>query len=123
MIRARESSPPRERGQLPGIWRRIGAGLALLLRDPHLCLMAAEAATSNLFDTPIGTLLILYAVRDLGLSPALYGGIIALGSFGVLFGALLAHWRSRRLPLGRRSWPRIRWSAPRRCSCRWPRVP
>ncbi len=101
MIRARESSPPRERGQLRGIWRRIGAGLALLLRDPHLRPMAAEAATSNLFGTAIGTLLILYAVRDLGLSPALYGGIIALGSFGALFGALLAHWCSRRLRLGR----------------------
>ena len=101
MIRTRESPPPREQGRLRGIWRRIGAGLGLLLRDPHLRPLAGEAATSNLFGTAIGTLLILYAVRDLGLSPALYGGIIALGSFGALFGALLAHWCSRRLRLGR----------------------
>ena len=52
--------------------------------------LAATAATGNFFASMIAAVYVLYAVRELGLSPALIGAISAVGSIGGLAGALLS---------------------------------
>ncbi len=97
-IRAREPARPR----LPG--RRLTAemreGLAALWGNPLLRLLVTASGGANLFFAIQGALRVLYAERDLGLSPALLGAVLAAGSAGGLLGALPAASTARRFGTG-----------------------
>jgi MFS family permease len=99
-IRAGEIAPAASPGRQQGVWREIRRGLRFVFGEPRLRAMAGEAATSNFFGTAIETVLILYAIRELGMQPAVFGVTIAAGSVGALLGALLAEWGSQRFGLG-----------------------
>jgi len=58
--------------------------------DPRLVAIGGATATINFWRTTWSALLVLYAVRDLGMSPAAVGVTYALGSVGGLLGAQLA---------------------------------
>jgi predicted MFS family arabinose efflux permease len=59
-----------------------------------------RTATASLFLGFGGSLYILFAIRELGLSAALLSAIIAVGGAGGLFGALVAERLARRYGLG-----------------------
>ena len=86
--------------QRHSIWREIGAGLGLIVRDPRLRGLAGEAMTYNLWSTGLTTLLLLYATRELGLSAGLFGLMLTLGGVGALLGAALAAPLAARLGFG-----------------------
>ncbi|MGO8949987.1 MAG: MFS transporter [Ktedonobacterales bacterium] len=83
------------------LWREIAEGFRMTFGDPRLRAFAGEAATYNLFWQIIATLFVLYAVRDLHMTPVLIGAVIAAGSAGGLLGALVTNWLAQRAGVGR----------------------
>jgi len=79
---------------------QIREGLALVLRDSRLRSIAACTATSNLFSSLVGAVLVLYAVDTLKMTPFLLGVMFALGSIGSLLAAVTASRLSRLVGVG-----------------------
>jgi len=84
-----------------GLLRRAREGMSLVLRDAYLRAALACATTINLFNLMAGALVVLYASRQLGLSPGLIGLALGVGASGGLVGTVLAGPLSRRIGLGR----------------------
>jgi MFS family permease len=89
LMRHRE---PRRTAAAPrrALLREISEGLSFLIRDPYLRVFAVFGAASNLALLGYQTLLIVFLVRDLDVSPGAAGGIIAAMSAGGLLGAVMA---------------------------------
>jgi MFS family permease len=96
-IRDQEPLPTRSRGR-PS--RDIAAGFRFMLGNPLLRAFAGEAATYNFWWLVLLTVLPLYVLRDLGMSSATLGVLLALGSAGALFGAAITEQVASRLGLG-----------------------
>jgi MFS family permease len=75
-------------------------GLRYVLGHRYLRNIAAATATFNLFGSFIGAILLLYAVRVVGLSPQLIGLAFTLGNIGPLAGAFFARRISARFGVG-----------------------
>ena len=81
--------------------RRAAGGMRYLLRHPYLRSSLGCAATINLFNF-IGTaLLVLFATRNLGLSPGVIGIAFGIGAAGGLLGATFAARIASRIGVGR----------------------
>ena len=65
-------------------------GLRYVLRHPYVRGMAASVAIFNFFGNVGGSILLVYAVRELDLSATTIGLVLALGNIGFLAGALVA---------------------------------
>jgi MFS family permease len=76
-------------------------GLRYVVRHPLLRSIAACTSISNLFSSMNAGILVLFAVRTLGLSPAAIGLALAVGNVGFLAGAVAADRIAGRLGLGR----------------------
>lgn len=76
---------------------RIREGVDYLWHDKLLRLFTLLGGLSNFGLTGYGALLVLFLVRDLHLSPAAVGLVMALGSVGGLLGATVATRLSKRL--------------------------
>jgi hypothetical protein len=87
-IRTREAA--RERAADRNMRREILEGLRYLLGDPRWRSLAAYVATFNFGTGMTGPLLLVYAVRRQGLSPAELGLVFMLGNVGWLLGAVVA---------------------------------
>jgi len=87
---------PEISGEKPNFWREVKEGLAVIRENPVLMALALRSVGANFCYGIIGTLYTIYAIRDLGLTPLLFGLTVAMGGIGNLFGALL----SDRLKLG-----------------------
>ena len=102
---ARADVPP-EPSAGRSLRREIAAGWRVIGADPVLRAIAVGQAGRAFFGNFFGALYALYAIRDLGLSPAMLGIVISAGGISALAGALLAPWLTRRLGLGRAlTWP------------------
>jgi MFS family permease len=73
-----------------GMRREIASGLRYVLGHRYLRAIAATTAISNLFGTMALSIYLLYAVRELNLSPQVIGIVFGLGNIGALVGALVA---------------------------------
>lgn len=80
------AAPPRQRR----FWREIGDGLGLVWNDILLRALAGWSGSFNFFGQLIGTLLVLYATRDLGLAPATLGAIFMVMGLSGITGSVLA---------------------------------
>ncbi len=91
----------REAGQAPAVQapaarrgarmlREIREGLAFVVRHPYMRPSMISIAVQNLFTSMIFAILLLFAVRELGMTPAQAGFAFSLGNVGTLLGALLA---------------------------------
>jgi MFS family permease len=78
----------------------IREGLAVVLRNPMLRLIAATTMTSNLFSSAGFATLMLLLTRDLRLDAVQIGIGFAIANVGSLAGAMLANRVSRRLGIG-----------------------
>jgi MFS family permease len=99
----RRKEPPVVRPQEqahPSMKREIREGLSYVLRHRMLLPIALTTATSNLFTTMAQAILILFAVRQLGLSAGVIGVIFAVGNVGFLIGAFVAQPIARRFGVG-----------------------
>jgi Na+/melibiose symporter-like transporter len=72
-------------------------GLHIVWRDPSLRALVACSTTIRLAGGAFGALYMLFAVRDLGLSPTAAGVIAGCGGLGSLAGSMLAEPALRRL--------------------------
>ncbi|SHL01089.1 MFS transporter [Actinacidiphila paucisporea] len=77
--------PAAERGK-----GQLTAGLRFLARSPLLWPMLACVATISFFTFAFSTLVVLYAVGELGLSAGTLGAVIGAGAFGSLLGAVVS---------------------------------
>jgi MFS family permease len=78
----------------------IAAGLWYVHGDPLLRAIAACTASANLFGNIGSSVLLLYAVGRLGLTPGAIGIIFALGNVGALLGAISGRKIARTLGVG-----------------------
>jgi predicted MFS family arabinose efflux permease len=88
LIRTPEPQP--ERGPQPHLGREIAEGLRAAWRDPILRVLAQRTATASFFLGFGSALYMVFAIRELGLSPALLGAIISVGGATSLAGAFAA---------------------------------
>ena len=105
LIRRREPAPDphvdehgRRRGNLLS---EVRDGLRYVLGSPYLRAIAACTGTANFFSNIAFATLIVYAVRDLGLSAVEIGIVFGLGNIGAIIGAFTADRFRRALGLGR----------------------
>ena len=103
LIRRPEPPPgphDREAVPRPGMRREIAEGLRYVLGHPYLRFIAACTATLNLFGTTSGAVLLVYLVREMGMTADAIGLAFSIGATGALLGALLANRISGRLGVG-----------------------
>ena len=89
-------APASRRRLVPELWE----GLRYLVGHPYWRAIAATTGTANFFNTLGFSIVLVYAVRRLHLSPELIGLVLALGSLGGLGGALVVGRLARRLGVG-----------------------
>jgi MFS family permease len=104
LIRREEPTPDRhvdDQGRpRESLRAEVMAGLRYVLGNPHLRGIALATGTSNLFDQIVFSIFLVYAVRDLGLSPGEIGVILGLGNIGAIVGAVTADRFARLVGLG-----------------------
>jgi MFS family permease len=107
-IRKQEVLPEREEGApRTSMLKEAREGLGYVLGNPYLRAISTCTATFNFFGNLSWAILIVYAVRELHLSPALIGLIFSLASIGPLLAAFATNRISARIGVGRT----ILWSA------------
>ncbi len=101
-IRKPEPQPEVERadGAKPGFGSEVKEGLAFVFGNPNLRAQACCTATSNFFFDVSFSILIVFAVRELGLSPGVIGIVFSIGAAGSLAGAVVARRISNRFGIG-----------------------
>jgi MFS family permease len=98
-----------QRGQL---WPELREGLAYVLGHPYLRPLTLVTGAWNLFASVGFAIILVYAVRTLGLSPGVVGLLITAGSIGSIVGALTAGRVLARFGLGpTMAWPGLAASA------------
>lgn len=105
LIRRREAPPPpaKDGANLGGLVRDIRAGLHFVWRHPLIRPIAFATGTANFFYLfgMTGAVLALYAIRELGLTPALLGLVLVFGNVGAILGSLVADRVLARFRFGR----------------------
>ena len=82
------------------MWTELKEGLRFVLGNPNLRAQAGCTATSNLFSSVAFAIILVFAVRELDLSPGLIGVVFSAGAAGSLAAALTATRISRRFGIG-----------------------
>ena len=102
-IRRDEPAPePRlnEHGERPSMRSEITEGLRYVGGHRLLRSIAATTGLSNFFNNILYSILILYLVRELSVTPQLLGLAFSLGAVGFLVGALIANRLATRFGVG-----------------------
>jgi len=87
-------------GQRPSLWTDLKEGLRFVLGNPNLRAQAGCTATSNLFSMIAFSIILVFAVRELGLSPGAIGLVLSVAGAGSLVAAFTATRISRRFGIG-----------------------
>lgn len=95
-IQAQETLQPSNRS----VWHDLREGLAVVLGDSRLRMIAGSTATSNLFSNALFPVTFLYLAKTLGFGPLLFGFIGAVGATGLLAGILVSSKIMPRIGLG-----------------------
>jgi MFS family permease len=98
-IRTPEPAPQPEPHE--NVWAEASAGLRFLNGQPILRAIASWSVFANFFHSMVGPLYVLYTIRELRLSPAQLGVVIAMGGIGSLMGSGLAPRIGQALGVGR----------------------
>lgn len=96
----RDEEVPAPRDKRRPLWTEIVEGLAFVWNQRLLRSIAACTALTNFFASLLFTMLPLLVLRDLEISPALYGIALSVGAVGGLIGAVLAAPASERIGEG-----------------------
>jgi MFS family permease len=106
LLRTPESSPARPDTR-PTFWADVAEGFHIVWRHPVLRTMAVSLCVFNFFYHVLGTVYVLYIIRELSIAPATLGLIYTVGSIGFPIGAALAGRAAYRFGVG----PTIVWGA------------
>jgi predicted MFS family arabinose efflux permease len=93
-IRKREAVAPPPAA--PALLSDVRVGIHVVWRDPAVRALFVASATMTLFGSFMAALYTLFALRELGLSPAELGVTIGCGGIGALVGAAFAGRAARR---------------------------
>jgi MFS family permease len=102
-IRKPEETPVRESaadGSKPSLWTELKEGLRFVLDNPNLRAQAGCTATSNLFSSLAFAIILVFFVRELGLSAGVIGIVFSVGAAGSLLAAFTARRVSGRFGIG-----------------------
>ena len=88
-------------GPKPSMRSEIAVGLRYVTGHPWLRSIAASTGISNLCGSISGAILVLYLVRERGLTAEVIGFTFSVASFGVLFAALATNAITARVGVGR----------------------
>lgn len=88
LVRTRDHEQPRDPTDHAPILHEIGEGLRWVFGNHFLRRIVSTTGVSNFFNTISFTMLPIFILRELGLSPASMGVIFALGAVGGLLGAI-----------------------------------
>ncbi|MBC3763236.1 MFS transporter [Quadrisphaera oryzae] len=80
--------PPPDRSARRSLRAEVAEGLSFVVHQPLLRRIVATTSLSNLGGSASSALLVLYAVRQLGLSEGQVGTALGIGAAGALLGAL-----------------------------------
>ena len=97
-IRAEEPLPPAEDGST--FWSRTKEGFAFIFHHPLIRAMVLCVTVINFFNLMFTAIYVLYASRELGLSPGVIGLVFGVGALGGVAGALLSPAAARRMGIG-----------------------
>ena len=104
LIRRHEPSPAGEAagadGPRPGLRAEMTEGLRYVVTHRHLRSIAACTASSNFFSNMGFAVLMVFALRELGMSVAAVGIAFSIGSLGALLGAFGSSRVAARLGVG-----------------------
>lgn len=92
--------PPIDRPASHGVRRDIEAGLRALLSHRLLRPIVLGSIVDSIFVKAIAAIFVLYATRQLAISPLVLGAILAAGGVGAIPGALLSAPAARRFGVG-----------------------
>jgi MFS family permease len=98
--RIRSQEPPIEEDGRESVLRSLRTGFAFVLRDEYIRPQLLCVATINLFNFVFHAIFVLYATRELGVSPGLLGLVLGAGAVGGIAGALVAVRLERLVGLG-----------------------
>jgi MFS family permease len=98
-IRKQEEPPPREDRQPLRV--ELSEGLRYVFGHPYQRGMIGSTALANFFGQVVFSILIVYAVRELGLTAGTIGLVISIGSLGTFGAAFTARRIGDRLGVGR----------------------
>jgi MFS family permease len=99
----RHEEPPAPRsanGEKTSLWTELKEGLRYVLGNPNLRAQAGCTASSNFFSNVSFAIIIVFLVRELGLSAGVIGLTLSLGSVGSLIAAFTATRISSRFGIG-----------------------
>ena len=99
-VRRREAAPASPAMERPSMRAEIAQGLRFVIRHPLLRPYMLFVATGNFFMTLLSSIFLVFAVRELDLTPGTIGLILSLGNIGSLIGALSATRVARKLGIG-----------------------
>ncbi|MBW3668237.1 MAG: MFS transporter [Actinobacteria bacterium] len=101
-IRTQEAPPAAADDAVATTMRRsIGEGVRYVMGHPLLKRVAICTGVFNLFSAIGMAVFLLYAVRELGIDPAVIGLVFSIGSVGFVVGATLTRRITRHLGVGR----------------------
>jgi MFS family permease len=92
-----EPAPATERQDMR---REIAEGLRVILHNPILRATTANAVMASMFGNIIGATYGLFVLRELNLSPFVFGLVVASGALGGLAGAMLSERTARLFGVG-----------------------
>jgi MFS family permease len=84
----------------PSLWAELKEGLRFVLGNPNLRAQAGCTGTSNFFSNVALAIVVVFLVRELGLSPGVIGLVFSIGSIGSLLAAFTSNRISRRFGIG-----------------------
>ena len=98
-IRTAEAEPLQVR-ERRSVWRESIEGLGVIRKNAVLRALAISAALFNFFGNFIGTLYVLYVVREVGGSPLIVGLLVAAGGVSALVGTVVAQRVIQKMGMG-----------------------
>ena len=100
LARMQVDEPAPERHGSAGVFREIGQGVGVVVKNPVLRAILGAGGTVNLFGWMFLAVYILYMIEELGFSSTQVGLVLSTGGVGAVVGASLAAPMKRRLGVG-----------------------
>ena len=104
LLRIRKIEEPPARtvvdGRKASLWTELEEGLRFVLGNPNLRAQAGCTATSNFFSNVAFSIILVFAVRELGLSAGVIGILFSIAALGSLAAAFTAMHISNRFGIG-----------------------
>jgi MFS family permease len=100
LARVRAPEPPLEQEANGSLRAQVSEGMRFIAHHPIFRPSLAAVATINLFNFMFFALFVLYATRELGITPGTLGLVLGAAAVGSILGALVASRLGRRLGVG-----------------------